>query len=170
VRLQSSRDERCIFRRVPADALTNYVRRTALAVQDEPFIPFFAPRLKEPSLFHAASNARRANQTIYQPASSIKSLLHHTAYGGLLALSAYSGRHFVLTPAREPRSCTTVQVVPLLDDKAVLATVVAKLLNPLLLPPEHFEASCRAQGNCLGASLIVALETERRVLRLIPTK
>jgi len=62
----------------------------------------------------------------------------------------------VLTPAREPRSCTTVQVVPLLDDKAVLATVVAKLLNPLLLPPEHFEASCLHALKHLGDSCLDA--------------
>jgi hypothetical protein len=31
-----------------------------LAVYDKPFTAFFTPRLKESSLFHAASNARRA--------------------------------------------------------------------------------------------------------------
>jgi hypothetical protein len=40
--LQSSRDEeRCVFRRIPADAFTNYARWMTLAVEDEPFIPFF---------------------------------------------------------------------------------------------------------------------------------
>jgi hypothetical protein len=64
VRFQGSRNERRIFRRVPAEAPTNHARRMAPAVEDEPFTAFFTPRLKESSLFHAASNARRANQTI----------------------------------------------------------------------------------------------------------
>jgi len=59
VDLQSSHNERCIFRRVPAQAPTNHARRTALAVKDEPFTAFFTPHLKVSSLFHAASNARR---------------------------------------------------------------------------------------------------------------
>ena len=52
VRLQSSHDQRCIFRRVPAAAPTNHARRMALAVQNEPFTAFFAPHLKKSSLLH----------------------------------------------------------------------------------------------------------------------
>jgi hypothetical protein len=51
--LQSSRDVRCVFRRIPADAFTNYAGRMTLAVEDEPFIPFFTLCLKESSFFHS---------------------------------------------------------------------------------------------------------------------
>ena len=54
MRLQSSRDEGCIFRRIPADAPTNHARWMVLAVYDKPFTAFFTPRLKESSLFHAS--------------------------------------------------------------------------------------------------------------------
>ena len=43
VRLQSSYDQRCIFRRVPAAAPTNHARWMALGVEDEPFTAFFTP-------------------------------------------------------------------------------------------------------------------------------
>lgn len=51
--LQSGCDERCIFRRVPAEAPANHPRRLTLAVEDEPFA-VFAPHLEESSLLHAA--------------------------------------------------------------------------------------------------------------------
>ena len=58
MRLQRSHDQRCVFRRVPAEAPANHARRMALGVQDEPFAAFFTPRLKKSSLFHAANNTR----------------------------------------------------------------------------------------------------------------
>jgi hypothetical protein len=58
VHFQSSGDERCVFRRVPAVAPTNHAWRMAFAVYHEPFTALFAPDLKILSLLHTANNAR----------------------------------------------------------------------------------------------------------------
>ena len=109
--LQGSRNERCIFRRMPAEASANHTRRMALAVEHEPFTVFFAPRLKVSSLFHATLDADWETKRLEQNHSMFKLRSATAAQGNrrgrrviALALLDQDGAAVVASERRSARS------------------------------------------------------------------